>query len=444
MSTVPGGAPRQERTDVAGGLAPEPPRYAPGIAPGTPDPGGRAADTYTALDKGLWLTAEDVPESVLASGELGLFDGPFTYPVMVARKSALDANIATMAEYTRRHGVLFAPHGKTTMAPKLFAAQLAAGAWGITVATANQALAVRRFGVRRVLLANELLDGRALRWAAEQTRDGWEFLFYVDSPEGVAEAARAAAAVPGGRLSVLVELGRPGGRTGCRSHDAAVAVARAVAEADGLDLAGVAGYEGGLPDTDAVTAWMRELVAFGDAVADLVPASVGPPVVSAGGSSWFDAVVDVLGGLPGRRVLLRSGAYVSHDDGYYLRSTPFNRHPDEGGLAGALEVWAQVLSAPEPGLAVLGAGRRDVPFDLGLPVPADVRGTDGALRPAGDAVVVKLDDQHAYVETHGARLVPGETVRLLVSHPCTAFDKWRVVPVVDDDHRVVDLLRTYF
>lgn len=103
-----------------------------------------------------------------------------------------------------------------------------------------------------------------------------------------------------------------------------------------------------------------------------------------------------------------------------------------------------MLSAPEPGLAVLGAGRRDVPFDIDLPTPLEVRGTDGVLRPAGDAAVVKLDDQHAYVETRGTALTPGEVVRLGISHPCTAFDKWRVIPVVDDEHRVVDVLRTYF
>lgn len=404
-----------------------------------------ASAAFGPADKGLWATdTADVSTDTLRSGELGLFSGPFAYPVMVARQSVLAANIATMSAYTERHGVLFAPHGKTSMAPKLFADQLAAGAWGITVATANQALAARAFGVPRVFLANELLDVRALRWAAEQTAQGWEFVFYVDSPEGVAAAAQAVAEVPDGRLDVLVELGRPGGRTGCRTVADAAALARSAAARPGLTVVGAAGYEGGLPDTGAVSAWLRELAALGDAVADLVPEG-RLPIVSAGGSAWFDAVVDVLGPLRDRRqVILRSGAYVSHDDGFYSRATPFRRHPEEGGLAGALEVWAQVLSAPEPGLAVLGAGRRDVPFDLDLPTPLEVRGTDGVLRPAGGAEVVKLDDQHAYVDTHGTTLTPGEVVRLGISHPCTAFDKWRVIPVVDDEYRVVDVLRTYF
>lgn len=399
------------------------------------------SDVFGPYDKGLWLTGDPVPEAALTSGEHSLFTGPFAYPVMVARRSALDANIATMAEYTRRHGVLFAPHGKTTMAPKLFAAQLAAGAWGITVATANQALAARRFGVPRVFLANELHDPRALRWAAHEVGDGWELVFYVDSPEGVEAAARAVADTPGGRLDVVVELGRPGGRTGCRTAAQAVDLAGIAAEA-GLRVMGVAGYEGGLPDSAAVAAWLRDLAAAGDGVAASAP---GRPIVSAGGSAWFDVVTDVLGPLAGdRTVILRSGAYVSHDDGFYSRVTPFLRHPEEGGLAGALEVWAQVLSVPEPGLALLGAGRRDVPFDLDLPVPLEIRGADGAPRSAAGMTVVKVEDQHAYAETGEVAVLPGELVRLGLSHPCTAFDKWRVIPVVDDGYRVVDVLRTYF
>ncbi|WP_436788297.1 alanine racemase [Yinghuangia sp. YIM S10712] len=400
-------------------------------------------DRFGAFDKGLWLPDEPMAENDLTSGHHVLFDGPFTFPVMVARRTALDANIATMAHYAHRHGVRFAPHGKTSMSPKLFAAQLDAGAWGITVATANQALAAWRFGVPRVFLANQLHDPRVLRWLAEKVGGGWESVFYVDSAEGVATAAEALAGTPGGRLDVVVELGRAGGRTGCRSVAGAVEVARAAADS-GLTVRGVAGYEGGLENAEAVAAWLRGLAAAGDAVAEAVQVR-GRPIVSAGGSAWFDVVIDVLGPLTARRdVVLRSGAYVSHDDGFYSRVTPFGRRPEEGALVGALEVWAHVQSVPEPGLAVLGAGRRDVPFDLGLPVPLEVRAADGTLRPASGMSVVRVDDQHAYAETNRVAVRPGELVRLGVSHPCTAFDKWRVIPVVDDGYRVVDVLRTYF
>ena len=50
-------------------------------------------------------------------------------------------------------------------------------------------------------------------------------------------------------------------------------------------------------------------------------------------------------------------------------------------------VWAQVCSIPEPGLALLTMGRRDVAFDQDLPVP----------RGFPDSAVIKLNDQHAFL-----------------------------------------------
>lgn len=384
--------------------------------------------------KGLWLPTDT---EVIGAD---LFQGPVTWPVMVAHRSAIEANITAMARYCAQHDVDFAPHGKTTMSPTLFQQQLDAGAWGITVATANQALAARRFGVPRVLLANELLDPQVVRWAAIENAAGWDFLCYVDSLAGVDVLRRAMPA--SGRLKVLVELGFAGGRTGCRDVDEAERVASAAAALPGVQVAGVAGFEGMLPDVDAVATFLTTLVLAAARIAPLCP---WPVMLSAGGSAFFDIVVDTLtppARANGWRVMLRSGAVVSHDDGTYARTTPFTRVPEEGSLAAALRVWAQVLSTPEPGLSILGAGKRDLPFDLGLPMPLTVRSADGIRRPLPGATIERLNDQHAYLRD--AQVSPGELVELGVSHPCTAFDKWRVIPLIDDDHHIVDLIHTYF
>jgi D-serine deaminase-like pyridoxal phosphate-dependent protein len=386
------------------------------------------------FDKGFWGSGEPVGRS--------LFGGTFGWPLLVARAGAVERNIATIAAYARRHGVALAPHGKTTMAPTLFRAQLAAGAWGITVATAEQARVCRGFGVPRVLIANQLLDPTPLAWAAAETDAGFELYFQVDSLEGVAAAAATRGVRP---LPVLVEIGYAGGRTGCRSAPAALAVARAVAASPRLALAGVTGYEGGLPDAPAVAAFLDLLRTAAVELADLLPPSV---IVSAGGSAWFDVVADRLPGdwLPGHEVVpvLRSGAYVTHDDGYYREHTPFNRVVGEGGLEAALELWAQVTSTPEPGLAIAGMGKRDAPFDEGLPVPLAVRRPSGTTSPAGGLTVTRLMDQHAFLAVGGAQVAPGDLIRFGISHPCTAFDKWRAIPLVDDAGVVVDVLRTYF
>jgi D-serine deaminase-like pyridoxal phosphate-dependent protein len=399
--------------------------------------------------KGFWRPgpAQSVTDFVAAGH--GLFDGAFSWPLMVLRRSAVQANIATMAAFCASRGLAFAPHAKTTMAPSLLDEQLRAGAWGLTVATPSQALALWALGVRRVFIANEILDATALRWLAAESGRGFEVFFQVDSVDGVEAAAAALDAVPGsGALRVLVELGHPGGRTGCRTVDDLVLVARAVAAVPRLALVGVTGYEGGLPGQAEVDAWLGTLTGATRALsaAGLLPAQV---LVSAGGSAWFDRVADGLAGdwLPGHdlRVVLRSGAYISHDDGIYAERTPFRRVPEEGALVAAVDVWAQVLSTPEPGLAIVGMGKRDAPFDEGLPVPTAIRRTDGTLAAAGGLRVTKVMDQHSFVEVGpDAGVRPGDLVRFGISHPCTAFDKWRAIPVVDDDGFVVDVLHTYF
>ena len=397
--------------------------------------------------KGLWWTGDPITLEEFAARRDDLFTGPFTWPLMVLRASALDRNIAALADFTRRGDLLFAPHGKTSMAPSLLQRQLDAGAWGVTAATANQVLDFRRFGVRRILLANQLFDAKVLRWAADEADadPGFDFLFYADSAEGVAAAARAVAGREGGRpLRVLVERGVPGGRTGCRTREEVLAVAHAVHGAPGLAVAGVAGYEGPLGGADAVRGFLRDL--SGDAAALADGLGVDQPIVSVGGSAWFDLVAEEMGGRTEYVPILRSGAYVAHDDGLYKRITPYNRLPEgPGALSGALELWAQVTSTPERGLAIAALGRREANYDQGFPVPRLLRRADGGTAAAEGVEVTDLNDHHAYLRVPpelGVR--PGDLLSFGISHPCTAFDRWHVIPVVDDTDTVVDAVATYF
>jgi D-serine deaminase-like pyridoxal phosphate-dependent protein len=258
---------------------------------------------------------------------------------------------------------------------------------------------------------------------------------------------------PARPLTVLVELGGPGGRTGARDLLTARAVAAAVVASPHLRLGGVAGYEGALAHDasaaglDVVRGYLRNLAALH---ADLAGTyETDDVIVTAGGSAYFDDVADVLGPLagPGTRVLLRSGAYVIHDDGFYRGISPFSRHGD-APLASAMHAWTRVVSRPEPGLALLDAGKRDVPFDEGLPEPQLAADALGApTRPLAGAITA-VNDQHAFLRlAPGTALEVGHVVRLGLSHPCTAFDKWREIPVVagpGDDPVVVHLVRTYF
>ncbi|MEU5277339.1 amino acid deaminase [Streptomyces asoensis] len=414
---------------------------------------GLAGERVDHRFKGLPPDADGLTVGELAAQRRNLFTDGFTTPVLALSAERLEHNLALMETYATRHGLAFAPHGKTSMAPQLFRRQTDRGAWGITLAVPHQVRVARAFGVRRIFLANELVDPAALRWTAAQldADPGFRFVCYVDSVRGV-ELMDAALRGAGRPLDVVVELAAgEGARTGVRTEAECAAVADAVAAAPTLRLVGVAGYEGEVPraDPERVRAWLRRLVGL---AVDLDKAErfadTEEIVVSAGGSAWFDAVADVFAELPGLSApvlkLLRSGAYVSHDDGHYRKLTPFNRVPAEGALEPAFRLWTQVVSRPSPDQAFVNAGKRDAAYDLDLPVAQVVR-RDGTERPATGVSVTALSDQHAWLRTTAeADLEVGDWVGLGLSHPCTSFDKWPLIPLAEADGTVVDYIRTFF
>jgi D-serine deaminase-like pyridoxal phosphate-dependent protein len=392
----------------------------------------------------------------LTVGELGtqgydLARGDLPLPLLVLRGAALTHNLQVMHGWCARRGIALAPHGKTSMAPQLIARQLDAGAWGMTAATVQQVAVMRAAGASRVILANELVGASDIAWLArERAADpAFEVFVLVDSVAGVAALeAGLAAAGDAPPLPVLVELG--GMRAGCRTDAAAIEVAAAVAASPRVALAGVEGYEGTL-GADREPATLRAVDAFLDRMAALAARldadgrfeGAAEILLTAGGSSLFDRVAERLGAAGDLsrpvRAVLRSGCYLTHDNGQYARTSPLT-----ADLRPAIELWAHVLSCPEPGLAICGFGKRDAPYDLDLPVPREVR-RDGAAPAPGDGLeVTALNDQHAFVRGPEGALRVGDVLICGISHPCTAFDKWSLIPVVDERDRVVDAVRTLF
>ncbi len=411
------------------------------------------------------VSGGQVTAASLAAERSSLFDGGFDMPVLVLREAALQQNIESMAAYCTTAGVLHAPHGKTTMAPQLIARQLAAGAWAMSAATIMQVQVYRAFGVSRVLIASELTERGAVEWLGRELAadPSFDCYAYADSLGGVRLLDGALRSVaPGRPLKVLVELGYPGGRTGCRSVGEAVAVAVAVHSAGALELAGAARFEGGIHRDDppatlaAVAAFCADIRTLGS----LLPA---PPaggqrrhVLTAGGSSFFDVACRELSavrsGHEAFQVVLRSGAYITHDHGHYAATGPGSRAGADGlefaatpEFVPALELWAAVLSVPEPGLAIVNAGKRDISCDQGMPVPLRIRRPGTGEYEATGMQVMQLDDQHGYLRIPArSELSPGDLVCMGITHPCTTMDKWRVIPVMDDDNCIIDAVHTFF
>jgi len=387
-------------------------------------------------------------------------------PLAVLKESAVARNTDWMARFVAGAGALLAPHGKTTMSPQLFRRQLDAGAWAVTVATIHQLQVCRRFGVRRVVLANQLVGRQAIAAVIAMLRDdpGLDFYCLVDSEAGVGLLARALAADPPGRpLQVLLEGGYPDGRTGCRDLATAMRVARAVRDAaPHLALRGVEGFEGLMTGAtldeaaDKAAGFLDGLVAMARAADEGGCFADGPVILSAGGSAFYDVVAQRFqrAGI-GREVLTltRSGCYIAHDSLMYRDHFAALRARAPGvdglgpGLTPALEVWAYVQSRPEPTKAILTMGKRDVGTDAGNPVAETwMRPGEGPPRPLGAGhVATMLNDQHTHLTVPAdSPLAVGDMVSFGVSHPCTTFDRWQVIPVVDDAYRVVSAIRTYF
>jgi D-serine deaminase-like pyridoxal phosphate-dependent protein len=400
------------------------------------------------------------PEAGGARASAALHD--VALPAMVLKESALENNLAVMARYSAENGFLLAPHGKTTMAPELFRRQLAAGAWGITVANTDQAAVAFRSGAARVLVANQIVGRAAARAVVDQLEAGGRELYcLVDSVPGVELLSdNLERAGLRGHLGVFIELGVPGGRTGVRTPEQAPAIAQAVSASSQLLLVGTEGFEG-LLAADRSPAALERVDRYLDDLRSLTVLLAqehafpgpGPVLVSAGGSRYFDRVVQVLGRSARYegvevRLVVRSGCYLVHDHGTYAAASPLVAGAWAGGsLLPALEVWAEVLSVPEAGHVIVGMGKRDVPYDIGLPVPLHiVRGHGGHLEPFAGGDLTRLDDQHGYLHLGPgqAAVAPGDRIGFGISHPCTAFDKWREVLLVNDDYEVLDHIPTFF
>ena len=398
--------------------------------------------------------ADGVTPANIRDRRWNLLAGDLFLPALVLKESALAHNLALMRRWCTEQGVLLAPHGKTTMSPEIFARQFDAGAWAMTAATPSQMRIYRAFGIRRILLANELVEPQSIRWLAGELAADAEFEAYclVDSVAAVARMEAALAGSPvARRIPVLVELGMVGGRTGARSVAAALEVTDAVLRSPVLRFAGVEGFEGIVEEVAPIDAFLSEMRAL---IAELGRrgklAELSEVIVTAGGSEAFDRVVKHLGAKFGDlpvKVVLRSGCYVTHDDGVYDRLSPFGSRRATGAarFRPALEAWGVILSRPEPGLALASIGRRDVPFDSGYPAPIHVRDAGGLRSVRGAMEVTALNDQHAFIRVAtDDPLAVGDLIGCGISHPCTAFDKWRLIPVIDDDYTVVDAFHTFF
>jgi D-serine dehydratase len=396
------------------------------------------------------------------------FDGSMSLPLISLDEAAFAANAEAMMAYVRSHGCGIAPHAKTPMSPALAQRLLQAGAWGTTVADIRQASVMLKAGMTRLILANEIGGVAAARrlaalLAGYPQAEVHIFVDSIDLAEALSTAWREREGLP--VLGLLPELGAA--RGGSRSAEAALDIAEHILsrETERFKLTGIGGYEGAAATADPAETRSRIENLMGE-MADLhrgLRKRVGAErelLVTAGGSVYFDLVAAALGPIvaddPQSKLVLRSGAIFFHDHGVYERglSALDGRQgfeisgkvmPAASTFKPGLRVWAEVLSRPEPGLAICGMGLRDVAMDQGLPRPLALYRDGREIADLTEAKVTKLNDQHAFVELGDSSDVRiGDVVEFGISHPCTCLDRHGILYGLDPEHRVVAAYATYF
>jgi D-serine dehydratase len=306
-------------------------------------------------------------------------------------------------------------------------------------------------------MANQLVGKENMAIVARMLEDpSFDFYCLVDSAAQIDQLG-AFYRERGQSLRVLLELGVKGGRAGVRTDEQLQSVLAALSRwPQSVALCGVEIYEGVLHDEGTIRQFLERAVTVTRELLAANRFQRTPALLSGAGSAWFDVVAEVFSSANfagAVEIVLRPGCYLSHDVGAYREAQERMLQSNsvvqgiKPGLVPALQIWAYVQSLPEPEKAIVGMGKRDAAFDAGLPVPAAHfrPGTAAPHTAPAHWTLTKMMDQHAYLRiAAGDDLRVGDMIAFDILHPCLTFDKWRVLPVLDAEYNVVDIVETFF
>ena len=309
----------------------------------------------------------DLPGALEAS--IGLRVDHIDTPALVVDLDAMERNIARMADFARKHQVLWRPHAKMHKSAEIALLLQRAGAVGACVQKTAEAEALAAGGVRDITITNQVIAHpkllRVARLAARLQAQGGRLALAVDSAEGIQRLAEAMAqAAPQARIDVLVEIDVGQGRCGVPPGAPALALAQAVARLTQLRFAGLHAYHGRAQHLRGA-AERREAIAAAVQAArhtrDLITAT-GLPVPLVTGSGTGTLVHEAASGVYGE---LQAGSFLFMDTDYARNE----REPAQPVFEQALFVKTQVISACGSH-AVCDAGHKSHAIDSGLPTVA--------------------------------------------------------------------------
>lgn len=316
-------------------------------------------------------------------------------PALLVDLDVMERNLTTMAQFFCHRPAKLRPHFKNHRVLALAARQMEHGAIGITCARLWQAEKLAHFGVRDILIANEIAGAEPVRRFVELSREA-AVMVGVDNAKVVGELGRVARDRKT-EANVLVDVDLGLKRCGVAPGEPALALARLALE-QGLKVRGLMGYEGHLqplppgPDKTArVTAAMESLIQ----TRKLLEASGIPvEIVSCGGTGDYSIAAAYAGVTENQ-----AGSYLLMDTWY----APFA--PD---FKVALSVLATVISKTPGDHVVVDAGCKVISGERGLP---SVKGVDGLKLKA-------LHAEHAPIEIldPSVKVEVGDKIEILVHY----------------------------
>ncbi|MEH6677324.1 DSD1 family PLP-dependent enzyme [Phenylobacterium sp.] len=339
-------------------------------------------------------------------------------PVLVLDLDVLDRNIATMAELAAKAGIRLRPHAKTHKSVDVARRQVAAGAVGLCCAKLGEAEVLAEGGIEGLHITSPVVSGPAIARLMALNARTERLSVVADHPDNV--AALAAAASPERPLGVFVDIDPGIRRTGVVSDEAAVALARQIAEAPGLTYEGVQKYCGREQHIEAYDERREAIVAQTEAlrvtIEALAAAGLAPPVVTGGGTGTHRIDLEL-----GVFTEWQVGSYVFMDDQYAACALTADGPSPYGR---SLFVDARVVSANHTALVTVDAGFKA--FSTDAAPPQVVAGA-----PEGARFAFMGDEQGAVIAPGiGETLAIADLVTLAVPHcdpTVNLYDSYHVV-----------------
>ena len=292
-------------------------------------------------------------------------------PALVVDLDAMKRNLGRMAEFARKHHVLWRPHAKLHKSATLAKMQIKAGAVGVCVQKTAEAEIMVASGVHDVYISNQVIAPAKLARVAALTQavaaHGGQIAIAVDSVEGIDRLAQAMTEARHGTASlatvidVFVEIDVGQGRCGVQPGPDAVTLALEIRKHPALRFAGLQAYHGKAQHVRNV---QERRMAAADAMkaveltCQLLKAQgMAPALVTGAGTGSF--ALEAASGVYGE---LQAGSFMFMDADYAQNQ----RDPVQPYFEHALFVRTQVMSC-HAGHAVCDAGHKSHAIDAGLP-----------------------------------------------------------------------------